>query len=135
MTVGIQPPLGSGPQLIDGVWVNGVAQGQNFSSISGVVAAGSAQSGATQLAGQNMLVEVDTSTASTGLGVALPFAFPGSMLMLYNNTANNCTIYPSIANNSVTAAQDTINNTTSLSLNSHTSRIVYCAKVGVWAGQ
>ena len=39
------------------------------------------------------------------------------MLMLYNNTANNCTIYPSIANNSVTAAQDTINNTTSLSLN------------------
>jgi hypothetical protein len=135
MTVGIQPPPGTGPQLIDGVWVNGIAQGVNFSSISGVVAAGSAQSGATQLAGQNMLVEIDTSTASTGLGVALPFAYAGSCLMFYNNTANNCTIYPSIANNPITAAQDTIDNTTSLSLNAHTSRIVWCAKTGVWAGQ
>ena len=61
---------------------------------------------------------------------ALPFAFPGSMLMLYNNTANNCTIYPGvIANNSVTAgAQDTINNTTSLSLNSHAYRALSTAR-------
>jgi hypothetical protein len=57
--------------------------------------------------------------------------------LLYNNGANTLAVYPAIANNPVTAAQDTINNGTSLSggLATHTPEVFSCAKNGVWAAK
>ena len=131
-----QAPLKSGEeQLVDGRWLLGLAGGENFSYALGVTATGTTQSGAAQLPSNALLVDVDASTASTGLGVALPFAVPGTALLLYNNTANNISVYPNAVNNPKTAAQDTINNTTSVTVNAHTSEIFFCAKVGVWGAK
>lgn len=125
------PPIG-GPGLVDGVWLNGLAGGTNYAFQSGITAAGTTQATATQLAAGIYLYEVDTAASSTG--VALPPCIAGTQNVLYNNGAQTLTIYPSIANNPVTAAQDTINNSTSLpsGLASHASIAFSCAKNGVW---
>lgn len=130
MTVGLVP--GSGPQLIDGVWANGVAAGQNASYLYGVAAAGSNQAGSTQLAPGYTLIEVDTNS---GAGVALPEAVQGTEISIYNNSANTLTVYPAIANNSLTGSQDTINNGTSTTATAHTSLYLFCAKNGNWAAK
>ena len=131
MTIGTPP--GTGPQLIDGLWANGVANGQNASYQSGITATGSTQTGAFQLLAGVTLVEVDTT--ASGTGVALPAAVQGTEISIYNNGANTLTVYPSIANNGLTGAQDTINNTTSATAATHTSLYLFCAKNGVWASK
>ncbi len=128
---GVTPDPGF--RLIDGTWLNGLAGGVNRTSQSGITAAGTTQATATALAGQKQLISVDTVAASTG--VNLPSCFAGTLIMLYNNGANTLTVYPAVANNSVTAAQDTINNGTSTTQTTHTSKIYFCAKNGVWAAQ
>lgn len=122
-------PVGE-EQLIDGRFVNGITQGHNLISQSGITAAGTNQATATQLSDRIAILEVDTSSASTG--VALPPALNDMAISLYNNTANNITVYPSIANNPTTSAQDTINNTTSYTLNAHVGIGFTCAKNGNW---
>jgi hypothetical protein len=55
--------------------------------------------------------------------------------LLYNNGASTLTVYPSIVNNSITSAQDTINNTTSVTVATHVSELFGCAKNGVWSAK
>jgi hypothetical protein len=131
--VGTAP--GTGPSLIDGAWLNALAGGQNRAYIYGITAAGTNQATATQLTGGYAQYEVDTASASTG--VALPACLQGSVLNVYNNGLQTLSIYPQIANNPVTTAQDTINNGTSFSggLATHTLAIFSCAKNGVWAAK
>jgi hypothetical protein len=131
MTIGTTP-VGE-QQLIDGAWALGVANGQNGSYVNGVVAAGTTQAGATQLLPGNTLVQVDTVGANAG--VALPAAVQGTEISLYNNGANTLAVYPQIVNNALTGAQDTINNTTSITAATHTSLYFFCAKNGVWSGK
>lgn len=133
MTVGTPP--GTGPALVDGAWLNGLAGGQNEIYQSGISAAGSAQSGATQLSPGIAIYSIDT--ASSAQGVALPEAVAGTELTIFNNTAQtNLVVYPAIANNGLTSAQDTINNTTSFTMSSaRTPYFFSCAKNGVWAGK
>jgi hypothetical protein len=132
-TVGTPPIIG--PAAQDGTWLNGLAGGLNFSYQSAISAAGSTQATATQLPSGIYLAEVDTTAASTG--VALPPALPGTALVLYNNGASTLAVYPTVPNNPVTAAQDTINNGTSWSGGVATHVRISCsaAKAGVWACQ
>ena len=122
-----------GPQLVDGTWLQGLAGGHNRIYQYGFTAVGTTQATALQLPTRVALMEVDTTTASTG--VALPPALKGVTTSLYNNGASTLTVYPSIQNNPVTAAQDTINNSTTWSGGLATHVLLSCiaAKDGVWA--
>ena len=123
------PPI-PGPALQDGTWLNGLAGGQNNLYIYGLTAAGTNQATAAQLPAGYYLVEADTVAASTGF--TLPFCTPGTDFLFYNNGANTATLYPNVQNNPLTGAQDTINNTTSITVASHTPQAFSCAKEGVW---
>lgn len=129
---GKAPPANGGFRLMDSAYVLGIAQGVNNTFTSGITAAGTTQATSTQLASNFSLIEIDTAAASTG--VALPPCIAGTVVQIYNNGAQTLTIYPSIANNQITGAQDTINNGTSLSggLATHTQISFACAKNGVW---
>lgn len=123
----------NGYQTPDGTWLLGLAGGQNNSYQFGITAAGTTQATATQLAAGVRLLQVDTAAASSG--VALPQCVAGNEVSLYNNGANTLTVYPSIANNLLTAAQDTINSSTSFSVATHVAMLAFCAKNGVWAAK
>lgn len=129
----IGTPPGTGPELADGAWLNGLAAGHNRTYQYGLAAAGTTQATSTQLPTRTQLLQIDTTGANSG--VALPPALKGVMLSLYNNGASTLTVYPSIANNPVTAAQDTINNGTSFSggVATHVALNCFAAKDGVWA--
>jgi hypothetical protein len=128
--VGTPPTPYGGPALQDSQWLLGLSQGNNYAFQSGISAAGTTQATATALPSGVFLIEVDTAAASSGIN--LPFCIPGLQLQIYNNGAQTLTIYPAVANNPLTSAQDTINNTTTLSLSSHTATSPACAKAGNW---
>lgn len=124
---------GTGFAMIDGTWLNGLAGGLNNSYQAAITAAGTTQATATQLQAGIRLLEVDTTAASTG--VNLPQALPGTIVSLYNNGASTLTVYPTVSNNPITAAQDTINSGTSFSggVATHVALACFVAKAGVWA--
>lgn len=129
MPIGISPTNGFAP--VDGQWLLGSAGGHNLLFQNGLTAVGTNQATSLQLADRIAVLEVDTSTASTG--VALPPALAGVNIFVINNTANNITVFPSIANNPLTAAQDTFNNAaTSFTLNAHSGTGFTCGKNGLW---
>jgi len=133
--VGIPPNPSTGPGLVDGTWLNGLAGGNNFSYIYGLTAAGTTQATALQLSSVYMLYQVDTSGSGGNTGVALPPCLQGELLWINNNTAYTINVYPSIANNPVTAAQDVIDvgsQATSTTITTYVSKIFSCAKNGVW---
>ena len=68
MAVGIPP--GTGPQLVDGAWLTGVAAGLNNTYIYGLIATGTTQANATPILPGYYLVEADTVAAGTGLTLA-----------------------------------------------------------------
>ncbi len=128
-------PIGNIPvgqqQMVDGDFVNGITYGHNLVFQNGITAAGTTQATSFQMADRIAILEVDTSSASTG--VAMPSALQGVSIFVINNTANNITVYPSIANNPVTAAQDTFNAAaSSFTLNAHTGSGFTCGKSGLW---
>jgi hypothetical protein len=135
MAVTGTPPLpGSGPALQDGVWLNGIAGGQNRSYQYGIAGAGtSSQATATQLVGGVAMYQVDTVAANSG--VALPSAIAGTEVSIYNASGTTVNVYPSIANNGVTGIQDTINAGTSTTIATHVVKTFRCAKTGIWSAQ
>lgn len=132
--VGTPPLPSNGFGAVDGAWLNGLAGGTNYTFQSGIVAAGTNQATGTQLPAGIFLIEVDTT--ASGTGVNLPPCIPGTQAVLYNNGATTLAVYPTVPNNPLTAAQDTINNATSLGagsgLASHVSIAFACAKAGNW---
>ena len=134
MTVGTPP--GTGPQLVDGLWLQGLAGGQNNTYQAGIVAAGTTQATAAPLPSGIELVEIDTVPASSG--VRLPSAIAGTELSVFNSTGTTLLFYPSILNNPVTGVQDTINGATSFSVTGvggGTTSWFACAKNGVWSAK
>ena len=128
------PPPAAGFNLIDAAWLNGLAGGQNNLYIYGLTAAGTNQATAAAFPSGYYLTEADT--VASGTGFALPnCTAPGVDLLFYNNGANTVTFYPNATNNPVTGIQDTINNTTSVTVTSHNSNSLSCAKAGVWFGK
>lgn len=129
MPIGIVPNNGFAEP--DGNWLLGLAGGHNLFFQNGLTAVGNSQATALQLADRIAILQIDTSSASTG--AALPPALAGVVIYVNNNTANNITMYPSIANNPVTAAQDTFNaNATSFTLNANSGSSFVCGKNGRW---
>ena len=128
-TVGIAPTPGIQP--VDGTWLIGLSGGLNNTFQSGITAAGTTQATATPLTSGIFLNEIDTAAASTG--VNLPPCFAGTELSIYNNGAQTVTVYPAVANNPITVAQDTINNGTTTTIATHVLNAFSCAKNGVWA--
>lgn len=128
------PPI-PGPALQDGVWLNGLAAGQNYSFQSGITAAGTNQATSTQLANGIRMFEIATTAASTG--VALPPCIAGAAVSVYNNGASTLAVFPAIANNPITLAQDTINSGTAFSggVATHVALLAFCPKNGVWAAK
>lgn len=129
--------VGTVPQngfaTVDGTWLNGLANGLNRSYQYGLTGAGTTQATAAQLPSQVAILEADTVASSSGFN--LPPAYKGTEILFYNNGANTATIYPAVANNPNTSAQDTINNSTSLSVSSHTAEIFFSPKDGIWAAK
>jgi hypothetical protein len=128
MPIGNLPTTGFQP--VDNDWLNGLAGGHNQLFQNGLTAVGTNQATSLQLVDRIAMFSIDTAAASTG--VALPAALAGVTIFVANNAANNITVFPSIANNPVTAAQDTINNGASATVNSHTGTAFTCAKNGTW---
>src|SRR5262245_22995979 len=78
-------------QLLPGVDVNSLSQGQGHQNVAGIVATGTTRADAAQLAAIG-IQRIDTSSASTG--VILPSAAtPGWWLMLANNSGQTITTY------------------------------------------
>jgi hypothetical protein len=130
--VGIKPTPGSGPSLVDGTWLNGVVGGSNWKNQYAISAAGTTQAGATQLPANTYLLEVDTAGSGGNQGVALPTCLGGTEIVVINNTAYTFYVYPSVTNNPVTSAQDTINNSTSTTITTYALKKFACGKTGVW---
>ena len=129
MPIGIVPTTGFQP--VDNDWLNGIAGGHNLLFANGLTAIGNSQATSLQLPDRVAIIEIDSSSASTG--VAMPAALAGMSIYVINNTGNNITVYPAIANNPATGAQDTFNNAaTSFTLNAHTASGFNCGKSGVW---
>ena len=114
----------------DGAWLNGLAGGVNNLYVNGLTAAGTNQATCTALPAGYYLLEADTVAASTGF--CLPFAYAGTDFLFYNNGAQTVTIYVNAANNPTTAAADTVNNGSSVTVASHVSQAFSAAKNGVW---
>jgi len=128
-----QPPIPStGPGLVDGTWLNGLAGGTNSLYASGLFSTGATSATATQLSNGIRLFEVDTAPTSNG-GVNLPACVAGGDITVYNATSAVLNVYPSLLVNSTTATQDTLDGTYAFITIPVTSTAeFYCAKNGKW---
>lgn len=133
--IGTPPTPATGFGLVDGIWLNGLAGGQNFTSQSGIVAhAGGTQAACLVLPAGIAFVSVDT-VASSGDSVCLPFAAAGMNIQIANNSSTTLNIFGQAGNNPLTAAADTINNTagsTNFSPTTQQNTECFAAKNGAW---
>lgn len=130
------PPLpATGPGLVDGTWLNGLAGGTNYAAQYGITAhAGGTQAAAFQLPQGYAILQVGT-VATTDDSVALPQCVQGSFIFLANAGASTLDVYGSPVTNGLTAGHDTINGTAGTSaytLLTETNAIFFCAKNGAW---
>jgi len=131
--VGNQPL--SGFRLIDGDFVNGLANGQNDGFSNGVIAhAGGGQAACTQLASV-ALISVDT-VASGGDSVCLPIASAGTRMWVSNNTATSMNVFASATPNPGNAAAldkiGTNSNVTATAVGGNSGTWFISAKTGQW---
>lgn len=133
--VGTPPLPQSGFNTQDGTWLNGLANGQNSTFVSGLTAtAGGTQAAALALPGTATLIEVDT-VATTGDSVMLPQCVAPRVLDIINAGAGTLYVYGNSATNRATAATDTINGTAGSTAYQMATTIVarfICAKNGAW---
>lgn len=129
-----QPPIpATGPGLVDGTWLNGLAGGTNQIYASGLTSTGGVSSTALQLSQGIRLFEIDTAPTSNG-GVNLPVCVAGGDISVYNATSNVLNVYPSLLINTTTATQDTLDGAYGFIAVPVTSVAeFYCARNGKWA--
>lgn len=129
-------PPGSGPGLADGVWLNGLAAGQNQSYQNGITAkASGTQTTCTNLTPGIYLNQVDTVT-TTSDSICLPFAIAGTNIQIRNNGAQTVAIFAQSGTNTLTASTDTINNasnSSSYTVIAQNSADCFTAKNGSWS--
>jgi hypothetical protein len=125
-----------GFQEIDGLWLKGLAGGQNYTYQSGITAhAGGTQAACLSITPNIYLYEVDT-VATTGDSICLPFAIQGTNFSLRNAGAQTLDIYGQAANNLATGAADTINSvagSTPYTVVTNNSMECFAAKTGSWS--
>ena len=126
--IGIQPPLGSGPALQDGQWLNGLANGQNRSFTNGLTAhAGGGKASAYQIPAAVAIIGFAT-VATTGDSALLPQAKTGTVVMVRNAGANSMNLYAK--------GTDKINgvaSATAYALAADTSALFFCALDAAWS--
>ena len=132
--VGIAPTPGF--QLVDGVFINGIVNGQNFNAGAGITAhAGGTQALAFQLAPGQYMYQVDT-VATTGDSVALPECVQGTAFFIRNAGANLLNVFGNPTTNAISSTLDTINGTagsTAFTISSNAASPFFCAKSGAWS--
>ena len=125
--VGITPPENSRQALQDGIWLRGLANGQNRGSINKLVAhAGGSKATAFQIPAAVELVSFGT-VATTGDSALLPQAKAGTIVMVANNGAQTLDLYGK--------GTDTVNNVataTAYTLATTVAAIFFCAVDGAW---
>jgi hypothetical protein len=128
MSVGTAPAQNSRQALQDGIWLRGLANGQNRSSVNGLVAhSGGTKAAALQLPAAVALIEVAT-VAADGDSVLAPQALAGTEFCIYNAGASTLDIYG--------RGTDTINGSataTAYTLATGVSARFFCASNGAWA--
>ena len=133
--IGQKPIPGNGFGMTDGTWLDGLAGGSNNLYKYGLTAVGTSQATALQLPSNIKLLEVDSAGSGGATGVALPPCLGGAEVIINDNTAYTIDVYPAIANNHITAAQDTINNSTSTTITTYASKLFTCGQNGVWGAK
>jgi hypothetical protein len=127
MTVGIQPPLGSGPALQDGQWLNALANGQNRSYINGLTAhSGGTKAAAFQMPAAVQFIQFDT-VAVNGDSSLLPQALAGTEVTVISSGVATMSVYG--------RGTDTINDAATAnaySMATNTTARFVCAKDGQW---
>ena len=134
-TVG-QPPLpATGPGLVDGTWLNGLAGGANVLAAFGITSSGITSATAAQLSQGFRLYQVDTAPTSNG-AVNLPLCAAGLDITVINNSSNTLLVFPSLLVNSLTNTQDTLDGVNSaggaINVLTISSAEFYCSKNGKW---
>lgn len=135
-TIGTPPVPATGPGLVDGTWLNGLAAGQNRTFVNALTAhAGGTQAAALQIPTGMALVGFGT-VATTGDSAKLPFALTGTTIMVRNAGAQTMNVYANDGTNRTTATTDKINgaaNTAAYTLAANTVAIFFCALDGAWS--
>lgn len=91
--VGTAPPLNSRQALQDGVWLRALANGQNRSYQTGIVAhAGGTKADAFQLPAGVAMLQLGT-VATNGDSVLMPQAAAGTVVLVTNGGAADASIY------------------------------------------
>jgi hypothetical protein len=128
MTIGIAPPVGSGPALQDGQWLNALAAGQNRNFQNKLVAAaGGTKAAAIQLAAGVAMFGFAT-VANAGDSALLPAAVAGTIICVRNAGAQTLDLYGK--------GTDVINGTataTAYTLTADQAAIFFCVVTGHWS--
>lgn len=132
-------PVGNVPNngfnTTDGTWLNGLANGQNLTFVSGLTAtAGGTQAAGLALPPSATLIQVDT-VATSGDSVVLPQCLASRVLTIINAGAGTLYVYGKVAVNPITGVADTINGTSGSTAYQMATLIVsqfICAKNGAW---
>jgi hypothetical protein len=134
-TVGNPPTPATGPGLVDGTWLNGIAGGNNVLSVFGITVTGSTSATALQLTPGFRLYQVDTAPTSNG-AVNLPLCSAGADVTVINNASNTIFVFPSLLVNTLTATQDTLDGVNSaggaINITVTSAAEFYCARNGKW---
>lgn len=126
--VGTAPAKNARQALQDGLWLNGLANGQNRSYVNGITAhSGGTKAAAFQLPAAVSLIEVDTVAADND-SVLAPQAAKGATFLIFNAGAHTLNIYGRGTNTINGAAT-----ATAYSLTTGQTAIFFCAKDGSWA--
>lgn len=131
--IGIRPERGQ--RLIDGEWLHGIVDGQNFAYANNIIAkAGGGQANATNLPIKR-LVSVAT-VANADDSVSLPVSDAGMIISVINTSGVELAVYASpLANKKNSGALDKINNTANNTLYAVAAGAIvtfHCAIAGDW---
>ncbi len=133
-TIGTPPTPATGPGLTDGIWLNGLAGGNNVLAVFGITVTGSTSTTSVQLTPGFRLYQLDTAPTSNG-AVNLPLCSAGADVTIINNTSNTIFVFPSTLVNTLTATQDTLDGakaTGAINIVTTSAAEFYCAKNGAW---
>ena len=121
--------------LIDAQWLLGLSGGNNQTFINGLTSTGTTAADAFPVPSNVQNVVFSTVAASTG--ALLPFAIPGTRIVIFNHdSADALTVYAQTANNPLTGSADQISTGSGLvasaSIPHGVALSLTCAAPGIW---
>jgi hypothetical protein len=125
----------AGFALQDGGILQGILGGDGYNAAAPTAHAGGGQAAATPIPVSAMIASLSV-VASVNDSYVLPFALAGSLLFVFNPTANSANIFGQVAVNKATGVIDTINgvaSSTAYALAGGARAIFFCGSNGAWA--